>query len=169
MALRLRGVSRRETEEKGDSETMKVNLLKFWRVLLTGILLTGSALANPHRGEDGDRPLLPDRVLDRIGLTEDQIAEVQRLREDHKATMGPLWQQGEEIRIDLQDLRQQIQESRHSLREAFEALLTPEQLEQIQEFRERRGERESFRRSLLGRPSERPDRRDGPGGRHRGR
>ena len=107
------------------------------------------------------RPVLPpDRALERLGLTEEQMAEVEKLRESHKATLSSLREKGAGIRTQLReqlemeesspakvgelviegrDLRQQIRQAQESARESFSALLTPEQLKQIEKFRERRG------------------------------
>ena len=107
------------------------------------------------------RPALPpDRALKRLGLTEEQMAEVKKLRESHRATMAPLREKGAVLRTQLReqlkmeesspakvgelviegrDVRQQIRKARESVRESFSALLTAEQLKQIEKFRDRRG------------------------------
>ena len=104
--------------------------------------------------------LPPDRALKRLGLTEEQMAEVEKLRESHKAAMSSLREKGAGIRTQLReqlemeesspakvgelviegrDVRQQIRKAQESARESFSALLTPHQLKQIEKFRDRRG------------------------------
>ena len=102
----------------------------------------------------------PNRALRRLGLTEEQMAEVKKLRESHRATMASLREKGAGIRTRMQeelkqeesspakvgelviqgrDVRQQIQKARESARESFAAVLTEEQQEKLEKFRDRRG------------------------------
>ena len=48
------------------------------------------------------------------------------------------------------DLWEQIAQANQFFRESFEAILTPEQIEKLQRFRERRGGRRGFRRGPPG-------------------
>lgn len=112
------------------------------------------------RGARRRSALPPHRALKRLGLTEEQTAEVKKLRESHKATLSSLREKATGIRTQLREqlemeesspakvgelviegreVRQQIQEAHKSARESFSALLTPEQLKQIEKFRDRRG------------------------------
>ncbi len=160
-------------------------------IALTGILLTGTGVfgqdgpepggegfrkpaghhGGPPRGKRGRRGLPPDRVLKhRIGLSDEQLAQVKQLREDFEATMDPLFEQGhalrESLRTELEsdsasvetvgnlvisghDVRNQIQATRQNLRESFEAILTPEQIEKLRGSRER-GHRRGFGRRGFG-------------------
>ena len=102
----------------------------------------------------------PNRALRRLGLTEEQLAEVKNLRESHRTKMVSLLEKGAGIRTQLQeqlemeesspakvgelviegrDVRQQMQKARESARESFAAVLTEEQAEKIEKFRDRRG------------------------------
>ncbi len=154
---------------------------------LTGMLLTGSGAfgqngpepgsegftkpaghhGGPPRGRRGRRGLPPDRVLkNRIGLSDEQLAQVSQLREDFKATVEPLFEEGHALRESLRselesdapsietvgnlvisgrDVRKQIRATRQSFRESFETILTPEQVEKLKEFKER-GHRRGFGR-----------------------
>ena len=101
-----------------------------------------------------------NRALRRLGLTEEQKAEVKKLRESHRATMASFREKATGIRtrlreqlemeesspakvgelvIEGRDVRQQIRKARESVRESFTAMLTEEQREQIEKFRDRRG------------------------------
>ena len=129
----------------------------------------GGTLAALHNQRPGDgrrafrgAALPPDRALKRLGLTEKQRAEVEKLRESHKGTMDSLRKQGAGIRTQLheergqeesssgkvsvlviegRDDRRQIRQAQQSVRESFAALLTAEQREKLQEGRGRRGRR----------------------------
>ena len=163
-------------------------------IALTGMLLTGSGVfgqdgpepggegfrrpaghhGGPPRGPRGRRGLPPDRVLKhRIGLSDEQLAQVNQLREDFHATVEPLFEQGHALRDSLRtelesdapsvdtvgnlvisghDVRNQIQANRRNFRESFEAILTPEQLEKLKGSR-KRGHRRGFgRRGFRGGP-----------------
>ena len=150
-------------------------------IALTGVLLTGTGVfgqegpepgsegfmkpAGHHGGSRGGRRgrggLPPDRMLrNRIGLSEEQLAHVNQLREDFKAIVEPLFEEGHAIRESLRteleseapfaetvgnlviagrDVRKQIRANHQNLRESFESILTPEQAEKMDEFKERRG------------------------------
>ena len=148
---------------------MSMKQPKFWIVGLLGVTLLGVTLAALHtqQGGPGRRAfgaggLPPDRALKRLGLTEEQKAEVKKLRESHQATMSSLRKKGAGIRTQLRetlgteessaaqvgelvkaghDLRQQIRTARQSARKSFSDLLTAEQREKIQRGRERRARR----------------------------
>ena len=148
-------------------------------IALTGMLLTGSGAfgqdgpepsregfgrsaghhGGPPRGRRGRRGLPPNRVLkNRIGLSDEQLTQVNQLREDFKATVEPLLEQGHALRGSLRtelesdapsvetvgnlvisgrDVRKQIRATRQNFRESFESILTPEQAEKLNEFKER--------------------------------
>lgn len=120
------------------------------------------------RGDRGGRGPIPSRrFLDRVlDLSDEQSAQLDVLIEDNRAAVEPL---REEIRALREELRtaldqeqpsaeevgnlliashqakQQIAAARESLTQAFEALLTPEQLEILEEFRERKEDRRGRR------------------------
>ena len=155
-------------------------------IALTGMLLTGSGAfgqdgpepgregfgrsaghhGGPPRGRRGRRGLPPNRVLkNRIGLSDEQLTQVNQLREDFKATVEPLLEQGHALRGSLRtelesdapsvetvgnlvetvgnlvisgrDARKQIRATRQNFRESFESILTPEQAEKLHEFKEK--------------------------------
>jgi Spy/CpxP family protein refolding chaperone len=101
-------------------------------------------------------------LKNRIGLSDEQLAQVQQLREDFEATVDPLFEQGhalrESLRTELEsdapsvetvgnlvisghDVRNQIRATRQNFKESFEVILTPEQLEKLKGSRERRHRR----------------------------
>ena len=138
-----------------------------------GFMKPGGHHGAPGGGRRGGRRevLPPDRFLkNRIGLSEEQLAQVGQLREDFKATVEPLREQGRAMRKSLRtelesdtpsaetaghlvisgrDVRDQIRAARENVRESFRALLTPEQVEQLEEFRQR-GPRRGFGRGGRG-------------------
>ena len=146
---------------------MSIKQPKFWIAGLLGVTLLGGTLAALHTQQAGpgrrafrSAGLPPDRALKRLELTEEQMAEVKKLRENHKAAMSSLREKGAGIRTQLReqlemeesspakvgelviegrDVRQQMRKAQESARESFSALLTPEQLKQIEKFRDRRG------------------------------
>ena len=148
---------------------MSMKQPKFWIAGLLGVTLLGGTLAALHSQQAGPgrrafrgAGLPPDRALKRLGLTEEQMAEVKKLRESHTAAMSSLRRKGDGIRTQLReklgteessaaqvgelvkeghDLRQQIRKARQSARKSFSDLLTAEQREKIQRGHERRARR----------------------------
>ncbi len=148
-------------------------------IALTGLLLTGTRVlgqegpepgsegfmkpaghhGGPPRGRRGRGGLSSDRVLkNRIGLSDEQLAQVNQLREDFKATVEPLFEQGhalrESLRTELEsdapsvetvgnlvisghDVRNQVRATRQNFRESFEAILSAEQVEKLKGLKER--------------------------------
>ena len=155
---------------------MSMKQPKFWIAGLLGVTLLGGTLAALHSQQAGRGRrafgwggLPPDRALKRLGLTEEQRAEVKKLRESHQAAMSSLRKKGAGIRTQLReklgteessatqvgelvkeghDLRQQIRKARQSARKSFSDLLTAEQREKIQRTR--------AQGSPVARPSSRP-------------
>ncbi len=150
---------------------MSIKQPKFWIVGLLGVTLLGGTLAALHTQQAGpgrrafrSGGLPPDRALKRLGLTGEQMAEVEKLRESHKATMSALREKGAGIRTKLREqlgteessaaqvgelvkegheVRQQIRQARQSMRESVSALLTPEQKEKLRKGRGRGARRGS--------------------------
>jgi len=150
---------------------MSMKQPKFWIIGLLGITLLGGTIAALHNQRSGPGRgafrwggLPPDRALQRLGLTDEQKAEVEKLRESHKATISALRKQGAGIRTQLREqmgkeesssakvgelviegrkVRQQIRQARQSMRESFAALLTAEQKEKVQKGRGRGARRGS--------------------------
>lgn len=130
------------------------------------------ALAGPHgegHGRGGREHGMMGRFLppaDYLDLTADQKAAVDKLREDTRAKVQPLFesqrQKRQELRalldgarpdaaavgnltIALHQSRQQIKAALDAARTSFEALLTPEQKTKYDNFRELRQERRERR------------------------
>ena len=128
------------------------------------IILFLIAALSPLMAQPGDdSPLMPDKSLaDILGLTEEQIEALQQLTEEFEAAAGPLQEEKAaarealaaeleaeepsaalvgELFLQIQGLNGQIEQLRLDFTAAFEALLTPEQLERLQRLRERRRHR----------------------------
>lgn len=109
-----------------------------------------------------DSSFIDDRLADRLGLTEEQIAELEQLKEDFQAALQPLQEEKSaarealaaeldaeapsaalvgELFLAIQDLNGQIEALRQEYIAAFEAVLTEEQLELLQQLRENRRHR----------------------------
>lgn len=158
---------------------MNLNPLRLAMAMLTGFVLLAFAVAGSRGGQQrfgAEAPsfiLFPPRVLERIGMDKAQIGNAQQMHEKHRATIEPLLQRGKEIRANLKEelnrekpsalqvgelviaghgLRQRIGETRRSFWKSFEAILTPEQLDKLTKFRQRRGERRGFQRGFRGGP-----------------
>ena len=95
-----------------------------------------------------------------LDLSDEQIAQAEQLKEDAQVASQPLTEQGRTLRetlgellqqenpsavevgetvIALRDIRQQLGDIREDLFNSFEGLLTPEQLERLEQYKERRG------------------------------
>lgn len=144
---------------------MSMKQPKLWIIGLLGVTLLGGTIAALHtqHGGPGRRAfgwsgLPPDRALKRLGLTEQQMAEVEKLRESHKAAISSLREKGAGIRTQLREqmgkeesssaqvgelviegrkIRQQVRAARQSARKSFASLLTAEQKEKLQKGRGR--------------------------------
>ena len=106
----------------------------------------------PVKGRGGHR-IPPRRLLERIGLSQDQLEQVETLKEDLKEVVEPLAQQGKEIGLALKaelesdlaspttvgelvisrhEIGRQIKTAHEAFKLEFEDILTREQLEQLQ-------------------------------------
>ncbi|NKB70841.1 MAG: hypothetical protein GKR89_27540 [Candidatus Latescibacteria bacterium] len=100
------------------------------RRLLIALLAAGMALASLAQAQRG-----PGRLADTLDLSEDQIAQLQAMRQEHRAQMEAHRESGERpSREEMQAVRQQHQE-------ALAAILTPAQLQQLEELKAERGQR----------------------------
>lgn len=130
------------------------------------LLLSLPLLARPGHG-DGHRGgmhgrHLAEHLAERLDLSEDQRARWQALREEHRATAAPLFEQMRsqraEVRelldtggadpaavgrlvIDTHQLHERLQTSREAMEQAFRDLLTAEQREIFDDLQARRDER----------------------------
>ncbi len=141
-------------------------------VLVAATFLSfGSAAAQRFGGRGGDSMVPPERVLERLGITEGQLEQIMRLREGARTELGFLQGFLKEYRQETKTLlesgdaeiaqkvgnnviwahsvSQELRALRQSLREQFESILTPDQLTAIEEFKSnrhrRRGSRRGFR------------------------
>ncbi len=113
--------------------------------------------------------MFSERMIEALGLTEEQMEQIDALKQEMKSTVEPLHQQREEIRealkaeleleepsavevgqlvISKRDLSREARQVRESFRESFQAILTPEQLEQLEELKERRHSRRGSHRGF---------------------
>lgn len=118
----------------------------------------------------------PDRLAEILGLSEEQIEALQQLQEDFQAAAAPLREEkasaGEalaaelesdepsaavvgELFLQIQDLNGQIEQLKQEFMASFEALLTPEQLAQLERFR-RRQRRDRLAGFFADGPDQRP-------------
>ena len=74
---------------------------------------------------------LADRFAKDLGLTEEQIAKADKIREDGRKKVEPLMKQMDELRRKADELRKE------NMKE-FEAILTPEQKTRLEEMKARR-------------------------------
>lgn len=151
-------------------------------VFLVGTVSLSVGMAGTHREgswhgpQSGDRAgkalFPPVRMLQEVvGLTDEQLSELDRLREEFRVTVEPLFQQARgfrqavdeeldqeqpsalrvgELVISGRDVRRQIGDARQSFRDTFEGILTTEQLEKLEEFKEREPSHRGFRRGRRG-------------------
>jgi Spy/CpxP family protein refolding chaperone len=113
-------------------------------ILVAALALPMTATAAPGRARCNDL-----RALARaLALTRDQISETKEIYKDLRSTVEPLREQLEtlldgdnpapgqvgQVVIDIDGLRDDIQSARAEADSAFEAILTPEQLQKYHEF-----------------------------------
>ena len=127
----------------------------------------GSRMEGQHLGSGGG--MLSERMTEALGLTEEQLEQIDALKQEMQATVEPLHEQREEIRealkaeleleepsavevgqlvISRRDLSREAREVRESFRESFQEILTPEQLEQLEELKENRHSRRGRHRGV---------------------
>ena len=85
------------------------------------------------------RPEMKERFARRLGLTDEQKAQIEQFRKEDMAKMAPLFEQ-------MDELRKQADELRKENKARFESVLTPEQKEILQEIHKKRAERIKERR-----------------------
>lgn len=130
------------------------------RLMLTAVcvaaVMLGSISANaqkemlpppPEFGSGYKRPKfdsemhkkLADRFAKDLGLSEEQIAKADKIREDGRKKVEPLMKQMDELRRQADELRKE------NMKE-FEAILTPEQKKRLEEMKARHDEMRKHRR-----------------------
>lgn len=82
---------------------------------------------------------LADRFAKDLGLSEEQIAKADKIREDGRKKVEPLMKQMDELRRKADELRKE------NMKE-FEAILTPEQKTRLEEMKARHDEMRKHRR-----------------------
>ncbi len=131
-------------------------------VLATAFLSSGIAMAQGFGPRGGGSFLPPQRVLENLGLTEEQSGQIDLLREELRITLGSFQEERrnlhEQLQAELQleapdhtvvgglvisgrDLGEQIRATQQNFRETFQSILTSEQLEALKEMRNTRRHR----------------------------
>jgi len=130
-------------------------------IFTTGAAALAAAQGPRHEGAHGPG-FGPGRghgaALERLGLTEEQRAQVQALRESERETMRPLHEAAREAHeafeqsleaktpdvaeigkaaLGMRDARRNLEAARAASLEKVKALLTPEQREQLEQLEER--------------------------------
>lgn len=114
-------------------------------LLLTGTVLSvGAAFAQeqplpenmppvqmmPRHFDRNHHKAMAAKLASDLGLTEEQIAKADKIREEGRAKIAPLMDQ-------MKDLRQKIDQERRANMEDFEKILTPEQKSRFELMRHR--------------------------------
>lgn len=85
----------------------------------------------PHEFRGRHPGKMQDRLAEELKLTEEQKAELQKVRDENREKMKPLMEQMKELRKQMDDLRKADMDS-------FEAILTPEQKTTFEEIKAKR-------------------------------
>ena len=123
--------------------------------------------AGPRQGRrHASRNRLSRRLVEELQLTEEQLTQIKEQRQQHREDVQGLQKQQRELRQEVRSLLQsespsatevgeraiavhnlsrQIRQERENVQEAFRALLTPEQLEKLDELKENRPRRRGRR------------------------
>lgn len=156
---------------------MKKRTAKIKSVILlvaTGFLGASMAAPQGFGGRAGRSLIPPQRVVEKIpGISVDQLAEIDLLREEAKANMEALGEYQRELRQTLrahldseapdpsvvgglvisgQDVAKEIRTRHQDFRETFQAILTSEQLEALKELNSTLNSRRRFGRRSGGFP-----------------
>jgi len=91
-------------------DTMKKKLLIIIAVLALAAVSVPAAFAATDTGDEagttaGPGQRLGTRLCERLGLTSNQLEQIQALRDQVRSDTADLWAQAREIRAELQDLR----------------------------------------------------------------
>ena len=87
-----------------------------------------------HKGPKFDKEFrkeMSERFADKLGLTDEQKAQAEKLREANRAKMEPLMKQADELRGKMDEIRKQNMDD-------FEKILTPEQKQKLDEMKAKR-------------------------------
>ncbi len=135
--------------------------------LLTSAFAFGQGPKRERMGRDHDRGMhergVPLRFMQRaLDLSDEQVAEIQRLQDESRVVGRELRAEERELRrqlkiqvdaeqpsqeeigalvLALKDLRTKMRENHESLKAQIDTVLTPEQLEELEELREHRNRR----------------------------
>ncbi len=95
--------------------------------------------------------MMQDRLAEELKLTDEQKAELQKVRDENREKIKPLMEQMKELRKQMDDLRKADMES-------FETILTPEQKKIFEEVKAKRHtsmkqRMEKFRKDMEMRPN----------------
>jgi Spy/CpxP family protein refolding chaperone len=85
-----------------------------------------------RRGGGGRRGMDPARMQEELGLSDEQVAQMQQMREEMRAEMRAMRESGEGFN------REAMQAMREKMQGKMQEILTPEQLEKYQSMRGRR-------------------------------
>ena len=85
----------------------------------------------PHELRGRHPEKMQDRLAEELKLTEEQKAELQKVRDENREKMKPLMEQMKELRKQMDDLRKADMDS-------FETILTPEQKKAFEEIKAKR-------------------------------
>lgn len=126
---------------------MKYNFLA---LLLAGTFLTSAVCAAPDVLLEPNAPATQEEMLKQrmenraeemskkiaedLNLTEEQKIQAKQIREDGKKEIKPLMEQ-------MSALRKEIDAKRHANMQAFEKILTPDQLKKFEELKQQGKER----------------------------
>jgi Spy/CpxP family protein refolding chaperone len=154
------GVFRRVAGESGAVFSMKEHAMKILTIIPLAVLMAGGLYAQaPREGPRGPRPGPPavEELKNYLGLSDAQVESLQQLRRQEAESLRSVRQQMMEkqralrevlrsgssdaatvgqLQIDVQNLRQQVQESRQKSREQAVNSLTPEQRAKLQTLEE---------------------------------
>jgi len=105
-----------------------------------------TAVATEQLPSERPRPRI-DRVIEELGLSDDQVTAFESIVENARLLRDPIWQQVRDGTMPREEARSQLRAIRDDTRAQVEAILTTDQQEVFSELREHHG-RQFNQRSL---------------------
>lgn len=140
MAERMRGIEEKQRERLGEflDEEQMAQLERFMR-RAGEFMRQGGPQGGQNRPDRAERPDV-NRLMDEMGLTEEQRRRVQGLMRGFEEAQRELRRLGEDPNVPKEQLAEQMRQVQEAIDAQLRQILSPEQFEQYQQFRKGMGQ-----------------------------